>query len=91
MGTAAAAHHALQIGKVDTYKGTLDGDDLGDTLRCRGQDVVRLAESLTYGQLAVHLADALVVYHQQRVGILAQLLDTLRSLITARRPLDRQR
>ena len=90
MRTATATHHTLQIGEIDTYKGGLHGDKLGDTLRCRCQDIVSLTEGLAYGQLAIHLTDALVVDYEQRVGILAQLLHSACSLLATCSTLPQQ-
>ena len=74
MGAAAVAHHLRDIGEIDVHQIALHGDDLGDALRRRTQNVVGLAKRLLERQAPVYFEDILVVDNQQRIDILAQFL-----------------
>ena len=91
MRPAAVAHHLRDIGEVDVHQIALDGDDLRDTLGRRGQNVVGLAESLLQREAAVDFQNVFVVDDQQRIGVLAQLLDTAERLFVTDLALDGQR
>ena len=64
VGAAAVAHHLRHVGEVDVDHVAFDGDDLGDALGSRCEDVVGLAEGLFEREAAVHLDDVLVVDDQ---------------------------
>ena len=91
VGPAAVAHHLRHIGEIDVHQVAFDGDDLGDALGRRGQNVVGLSESLLEREAAVNLQNVLVVDDQQRIGVLTQLLDSPERLFVTDLSLDGQR
>ena len=91
MGAAAVAHHLRDIGEIDVHQIALHGDDLGDALRRRCQDVVGLAEGLLEREAPVDLENVLVVDDEQRIDVLPQLLDAAERLLVTDLALDGQR
>ena len=83
---AGVAHDRAHVGEVEVDQAG-DGDQVGDALDALAQDVVGLAEGVEdRGAPLDDREQPLVGDHDQRVDVLAELLDALLGLARALRP-----
>ncbi len=88
---AHLAHHGAHVGEVDVDQARAD-DQVGDALHGAQQDVVGGAEGLDHGRVAAQDGDQLLVGDgDQRVDVVAQLLDALERDLHAAAALERER
>ena len=71
---AAVGHDGLHVGEVHVYI-TFPRDEFGNTLGCRRQNVVGLAEGLFQRQRTVYLGNVVVVDYHERIHVFAQLFE----------------